>query len=80
MFEIPTWAIWLMIVMGACVLGIGIGYLLQLSLTWRLRHDNEVMRLKLKEVGEFVDRYKKTPGTEAEGAGATFPVSGGYTA
>jgi len=58
MSEIPVWAIWLMIVMGAFVLGIGIGYLLQLSLAWRLRHDNEVMRLKLEEVGEFLDKHK----------------------
>ena len=58
MSEIPVWAIWLMVVMGAFVLGIGIGYLLQLSLAWRLRHDNEVMRLKLEEVGEFLDKHK----------------------
>jgi len=64
MSEIPTWAIWLMIVAGAFVLGIGIGYLLQGPETWRpgevwkLRHDNERMRLKLKEVGEFLDKHK----------------------
>ena len=73
MSEIPTWAIWLMIVAGAFVLGIGIGYLLQGPETWRpgevwkLRHDNEAMRLKLAEVGRWVDGHKKTPGAVAEG-------------
>ena len=68
MSEIPVWAIWLMVVTGAFVLGIGIGYLLQGPKTWRpgevwqLRHDNEMMRLKLEEVGKLVDRHKKTPG------------------
>ena len=61
MSEIPVWAIWLMIVAGAFVLGIGVGYLLQLSLAWRLRHDNEEMRLKLVEVGQWVDRNRKPP-------------------
>ena len=73
MSEIPVWAIWLMIVTGAFVLGIGIGYLLQGPQTWRpgevwqLQLDNEVMRLKLEEVGQFLDKHKKTPGTVAEG-------------
>ena len=67
MSEIPVWAIWLMIVAGAFMLGIGIGYLLQGPKTWRpgaevwkLWHDNEVMRLKLQEVGEFIDRHTKS--------------------
>ena len=61
MSEIPVWAIWLLIVVLALV--VGIGYLLQGPDTWRpgevwkLRHDNERMRLKLKEVGEFVGRH-----------------------
>jgi len=74
MSEIPVWAIWLMIVAGAFVLGIGIGYLLQGPKTWRpgaevwrLRYDNEMMRLKLAKVGELVDRHKKPPGAKAEG-------------
>jgi len=63
MSEIPVWAIWLLIVVLALVVGIGIGYLLQGPETWRpgevwkLRHDNEIMRLKLAEVGKFVDRH-----------------------
>jgi len=67
MSEIPAWAIWLLIVVVALVVGIGIGYLLQGPKTWRpgevwkLRHDNEEMRLKLAEVGRWVDGHKKTP-------------------
>ena len=75
MSEIPVWAIWLLIVVLALVVGIGIGYLLQGPKTWRpgdeeilkLRHDNEMMRLKLAEVGRWVDGHKKTPGAVAEG-------------
>ena len=68
MNDIPVWAIWLMIVTGAFVLGIGIGYLLQGPQAWRpgtevwkLRHENEMMKLKLDEVGKWMDRKKKTP-------------------
>ena len=75
MSEIPVYMIWPVIVGLAFLSGVGIGYLLQGPKTWRpgevwkLRHDNERMRLKLQEVGEFVDRYKKTPGEVAEGLG-----------
>ena len=64
MSEIPAWAMWLVVVGLAFLSGIGIGYLLQGPKTWRpgevwkLRHDNEVMRLKLEEVGEFLDKHK----------------------
>ena len=73
MTEIPIWAIWLVIVTSAFVLGIGIGYLLQGPKTWRpgevwqLRYDNEVMRLKLEEVGRLLDKHKKAPGLSVEG-------------
>jgi len=74
MSEIPVWAIWLIIVGLAFLAGVGIGcYLLQGPQTWRpgevwqLRHDNEMMRLKLEEVGRLVDRHKKTPGLSVEG-------------
>ena len=69
MSEIPVWAIWLIIVDLAFLVGVGIGcYLLQCPQTWRpgevwqLRHDNEVMRLKLEEVGRFVDRHTGNEG------------------
>ncbi|MBC8391515.1 MAG: hypothetical protein H8E17_02970 [Deltaproteobacteria bacterium] len=66
MSEIPVWAIWLIIVTGAFVVGIGVGYLLQGPKTWpgevwKLRHDNEVMRLQLKEISELAEQ-KRTPG------------------
>ena len=75
MSEIPVWSIWLMIVAGAFVLGVGIGYLLQGPQTWRpgskgwrLKQDNRDMREKLVQVGELVDRWhKEAPGPKAEG-------------
>ena len=62
MSEIPVYMIWLGVVALAFALGIVVGCILQGPETWRpgevwkLRHDNEMMRLKLAEVGEFVDR------------------------
>ena len=75
MSEIPVWAIWLLIVVLALVVGIGIGYLLQGPKTWRpgdeeilkLIYDNEMMRLKLAEVGRWVDRNRKPPSKVTEG-------------
>jgi len=66
MSEIPVWAIWFVIVCFAFAVGLGFG-LLHGPQTWRpgdkeilkLRHDNEVMRLKLEEVGRLIDRIRK---------------------
>jgi len=66
MSEIPVYMIWLLVGL-AFLSGVGIGYLLQGPATWRsgevwqLRHDNEEMRLKLVEVGQWVDRNRKPP-------------------
>jgi len=66
MSEIPVYMIWLGVVALAFALGIVVGCILKGPKTWRpgevwkLRHDNEAMRLKLQEVGEFIDRHTKS--------------------
>jgi len=73
MSEIPAYMIWLVVVALAFALGIVVGCILKGPKTWRpgevwkLRHDNERMRLKLAEVGRWVDRNRKPPSKVTEG-------------